>query len=91
MLLCYATVPRPSGSAFMSLRKATHRPDPASGVGLLRARFFATFLQSDLHSLVMKITDSQRRTCVNSYEVNSNTCVNGWLPAQPVEVLLNNR
>ncbi len=28
--LCSATVPRPSGSSLMSLRRARHRPDPTS-------------------------------------------------------------
>jgi hypothetical protein len=30
--LCSATVPRPSGSSLMSLRRARHRPDPTSTI-----------------------------------------------------------
>jgi len=32
--LCSATVPRPSGSSLMSLRRARHRPDPTNVAGI---------------------------------------------------------
>lgn len=34
-VLCSAAVPRPAGSSFMPLRRASHRPTPIDGFGVL--------------------------------------------------------